>query len=51
MIVDFHAEATSEKIAFAYYVDGRATAVIGTHTHVPTNDYRLLPNKQHILLM
>lgn len=45
IIVDFHAEATSEKIAFAYYVDGRATAVIGTHTHVPTNDYRLLPNK------
>lgn len=45
IIVDFHAEATSEKIAFGYYVDGRATAVIGTHTHVPTNDYRLLPKQ------
>jgi hypothetical protein len=45
IIVDFHAEATSEKIAFGYYVDGRATAVIGTHTHVPTADYRLLPKE------
>lgn len=45
IIVDFHAEASSEKIAFGYYVDGRATAVIGTHTHVATNDYRLLPKK------
>jgi len=45
IIVDFHAEATSEKIAFGYYVDGRATAVIGTHTHVPTNDFRLLPKE------
>lgn len=42
IFVDFHAEATSEKIAFAYYVDGRATAVVGTHTHVPTADNRLL---------
>ncbi len=42
IIVDFHAEATSEKIAFGYYVDGRATAVIGTHTHVPTADNRIL---------
>ena len=42
-IVDFHAEATSEKIAFAHYVDGRVTAVLGTHTHVPTADARLLP--------
>jgi len=42
IIVDFHAEATSEKIAFGYYVDGRATAVIGTHTHVPTADSRIL---------
>ncbi|MCS7224540.1 MAG: TIGR00282 family metallophosphoesterase [Armatimonadetes bacterium] len=41
-IVDFHAEATSEKQAFAYYVDGRVTAVIGTHTHVPTCDERIL---------
>lgn len=43
IIVDFHAEATSEKIAFGYYVDGRVTAIIGTHTHVATADYRLLP--------
>jgi len=40
--VDFHAEVTSEKIAFCWYVDGRATAVIGTHTHVPTADERIL---------
>jgi len=43
LIVDLHAEATSEKNAFGLYVDGRATAVIGTHTHVQTNDDRLLP--------
>ncbi len=42
-LVDFHAEATSEKQAFAWYVDGRVTAVIGTHTHVPTADERVLP--------
>ncbi|HNY42414.1 MAG TPA: TIGR00282 family metallophosphoesterase [Bryobacteraceae bacterium] len=41
--VDFHAEVTSEKIALAWYVDGRVTAVIGTHTHVPTADARILP--------
>lgn len=41
--IDFHAEATSEKIAFGYYLDGRATAVVGTHTHVPTADERVLP--------
>lgn len=40
--IDFHAEATSEKIAFSHYVDGRVTAVVGTHTHVQTNDARLL---------
>jgi len=45
IIVDFHGEATSEKIAFGYYVDGRATAVIGTHTHVTTADNRILPNQ------
>ncbi len=45
IIVDFHAEATSEKVAFGYYVDGRATAVIGTHTHVATADARVLPNQ------
>ncbi len=43
LVIDFHAEATSEKIAFARMVDGRATAVIGTHTHVQTADERLLP--------
>lgn len=42
-IIDFHGEATSEKIAFGYYVDGKATAVLGTHTHVATADERLLP--------
>lgn len=43
IIIDFHAEATSEKIAFGYYMDGFATAVYGTHTHVQTADERLLP--------
>ena len=43
-ILDFHAEATSEKIAMGYYLDGRVSAVIGTHTHVPTADTRILPN-------
>jgi metallophosphoesterase (TIGR00282 family) len=42
-IVDIHAEATSEKQALAWYLDGRVTAVIGTHTHVPTADEALLP--------
>jgi hypothetical protein len=41
--VDFHAEATSEKIAMGWYLDGRVSAVIGTHTHVPTADTRILP--------
>jgi metallophosphoesterase (TIGR00282 family) len=41
-ILDFHAEATSEKQGFAYYVDGRASLVVGTHTHVPTADARIL---------
>jgi len=44
VIVDFHAEATSEKQAFGFYADGRATAVFGTHTHVQTADLRELPN-------
>ena len=44
VIVDFHAEATSEKIALGWYLDGRVTAVLGTHTHVPTADTRVLPN-------
>jgi metallophosphoesterase (TIGR00282 family) len=42
IIVDFHAEATSEKVALAYHLDGRVTAVIGTHTHVQTADARVL---------
>jgi metallophosphoesterase (TIGR00282 family) len=42
IVVDFHAEATSEKVAMAQYLDGRVTAVIGTHTHVQTNDARVL---------
>lgn len=42
IVVDFHGEATSEKIAFGYYVDGRVSACIGTHTHVPTADERIL---------
>lgn len=41
--VDFHAEVTSEKCAFGWYLDGRVSAVVGTHTHVPTADERLLP--------
>lgn len=43
VIVDMHAEATSEKIAMGWYLDGRVSAVVGTHTHVPTADQRLLP--------
>lgn len=43
ILVDFHAEATSEKQAFAWYLDGRVSAIWGTHTHVQTNDARLLP--------
>ena len=44
VIVDFHAEATSEKIAMSRWLDGRVTAVIGTHTHVQTNDARIQPS-------
>jgi hypothetical protein len=43
ILVDFHAEATSEKVAMGWYLDGRVSAVVGTHTHVPTADQRLLP--------
>lgn len=43
VFIDFHAEATSEKITFGHYVDGRVTAVVGTHTHVQTSDAMLLP--------
>ncbi len=42
IIVDLHAEATSEKVAFGYYLDGRVSGVFGTHTHVPTADSRIL---------
>lgn len=41
--IDFHAEATSEKAAFGYYLDGRASVIVGTHTHVQTADERILP--------
>jgi metallophosphoesterase (TIGR00282 family) len=44
VIVDMHAEATSEKIAMGWYLDGRVSAVVGTHTHVQTADERILPN-------
>jgi 2',3'-cyclic-nucleotide 2'-phosphodiesterase len=43
VLVDVHAEATSEKIGMGWYLDGRVTAVVGTHTHVPTADARVLP--------
>jgi len=43
VLVDFHAEATSEKVAMGWHLDGRVTAVVGTHTHVPTADARVLP--------
>jgi metallophosphoesterase (TIGR00282 family) len=42
VVIDFHAEATSEKMCFAHFVDGRASAVIGTHTHQPTADHQIL---------
>ena len=45
IIVDMHGETTSEKNAFAHYVDGKVTAVLGTHTHIPTADARILENK------
>jgi metallophosphoesterase (TIGR00282 family) len=44
-IVDFHAEATSEKVAMGFYLDGKVDIVFGTHTHVPTCDQMVLPNK------
>jgi metallophosphoesterase (TIGR00282 family) len=43
VVVDMHAEASSEKQALGHHLDGRATLVVGTHTHVPTSDYRVLP--------
>ena len=44
IFVDIHAEATSEKVAMGWYLDGRVTTVVGTHTHIPTADERVLPN-------
>jgi 2',3'-cyclic-nucleotide 2'-phosphodiesterase len=44
LVVDFHAEASSEKQAFAHFADGRVSLVVGTHTHVPTADYQILPH-------
>ncbi len=44
IIIDIHAEATSEKAAMGYFADGRASLVVGTHTHVPTADHRILPD-------
>ena len=44
LVVDFHGEITSEKMAIAHFFDGKATLVVGTHTHVPTNDARILKN-------
>lgn len=44
IFVDFHAEASAEKVAMGWYLDGRASAVVGTHTHVQTADERILPN-------
>ncbi len=43
ILVDFHAEATSEKVAMGWHLDGKVTAVLGTHTHIPTADERVLP--------
>ncbi|MEJ0021743.1 MAG: TIGR00282 family metallophosphoesterase [Candidatus Doudnabacteria bacterium] len=43
VVIDFHAEATSEKVAFGYFLDGRVSAVLGTHTHIPTADAKILP--------
>ena len=43
IVVDFHAEASSEKVAMGWHLDGRVTAVLGTHTHIPTADQRVLP--------
>jgi len=47
IFVDMHAEATSEKIALGWYLDGRVTAVVGTHTHVPTADARCCRKGRH----
>ena len=49
ILVDFHAEATSEKLAMGYFLDGKVTAVIGTHTHVQTADAKILPGGTAVL--
>ena len=51
LIVDFHGEITSEKNAIGHYFDGKATLVVGTHTHIPTNDARVLKMALHIKQM
>jgi metallophosphoesterase (TIGR00282 family) len=43
LLVDFHAEATSEKVALGWFLDGKVSAVLGTHTHIQTSDERVLP--------
>ncbi|RPJ83620.1 MAG: TIGR00282 family metallophosphoesterase [Acidobacteria bacterium] len=43
IVIDFHAEATSEKMALGWFLDGQVSAVVGTHTHIPTADWRVLP--------
>lgn len=43
-VIDFHAEVTSEKVAFGYFLEGKASAVLGTHTHIPTADAKVLPS-------
>ena len=49
LIVDFHAEATAEKVGMGYFLDGKASLVVGTHTHIPTADARILPQKTAFL--
>ncbi|MDX1619176.1 MAG: TIGR00282 family metallophosphoesterase, partial [Balneolaceae bacterium] len=44
IFIDFHAEATAEKLALAWHIDGKASVFVGTHTHVPTNDARIFPD-------
>ena len=44
IVIDFHGEATSEKVAMGHFCDGRASLVVGTHTHIPTSDYQILPS-------
>ncbi len=48
IVIDFHAEATSEKTAFGHFADGRVSAVVGTHTHIPTADAQILPWRQRL---